>query len=843
MEQRRNHQFDPFGPDVAAYDDAGLGDLEGVEFNDPASFFTVLGGGAGTNSPIPDFMSLEDVRRVAKERTTNIFASHKTLHEMLLRHEATIHKRWTKRNRQQRLKVLLEAWPDMPATHRPDFQAFRKETPAQRELGTAYRPCFIWPYINREDLLKPNTLLLLLNSRGRNDPWEFAAADNEAMSLGKVTKALVPIFLNGHVMIMNGVTGPSDYGKLVSWESHPDAFDWVATRKQPLPGEGILILEAQQRVLEFLVQCCQNLLHDIPDLTGESAPLKPPPQLKSDQEITGFESLVVMTEEAPYRLPAKLDLGKIESLLAARASAAEDRLWSLREDPGYFAEQVVEAKEHRLEMLKDSMGDTHPTVKKSGEHILWQRVIASALTTAHFELEVFSELHRQSQVLRALETKHRLAISPSSDLPKEYLGALLQFRHLLDQAAKGAMNMLKGTLMASPPMRSFFVRDPPMDLSSTTMVARLKAGVKMDRVEERLIWLFQTLWEDGQTLLLAGLPLIVDELERLVRAEPKANAMLDSTIAGIIGDLSIISQCRAQLDLYQPWANSFDHFFYTDWKDKLEEEFLERTRPWGQMLATFRNLRGASKLAEPSQGRFAYPVEKRRTKESVAALRNAEANLDAFWTKIDELMRSGVRDLKGTATERLLSQPRVFQRTHEWIEPAVTKSRNKKQSNPDIDALSQSISDLGFHCASGEEPSPRPLPPKSKVKTKGTPAATTKEPAPAGGAEADSHPSFTVDARALKVFRMLFFNPDLTSSPGEIPWKDFLHAMAATGFMAQKLYGSVWQFRPTALEVERPILFHEPHPHAKIPFIVARRIGRRLNRSYGWFGGMFALKE
>lgn len=339
-------------------------------------------------------------------------------------------------------------------------------------------------------------------------------------------------------MIMNGVTEPSDYGKLVSWESHRDAFDWMATRKQLLPEEGILILEAQQIVLEFLVQCCQNLLNDIPDLTGGSTPLQPPLQLKSDQEITVFESLVVMTEEAPYRLPAKLDLGKIESLLAARASAAEDRLWSLREDPGYFAEQVLEAKEHGVEMLKDSMGDTNPTFKRSGEHILWQRVIGSTLTTAHFELEIFSELHRQSQELRALEAKHRWAISRSSDLPKEYCGALLQFHYLLDQAAKGPMNLLKGTVMASAPMRAFFVREPPMDLSSTMIVARSKAGVKKDRVEERLIWLLQTLWEDGQTLLLARLPLIVDEPESLMRAEPKANAMLDSTIAGIIGDLS-----------------------------------------------------------------------------------------------------------------------------------------------------------------------------------------------------------------------------------------------------------------------------------------------------------------
>jgi hypothetical protein len=67
--------------------------------------------------------------------------------------------------------------------------------------------------------------------------------------------------------------------------------------------------------------------------------------------------------------------------------------------------------------------------------------------------------------------------------------------------------------------------------------------------------------------------------------------------------------------------------------------------------------------------------------------------------------------------------------------------------------------------------------------------------------------------------------------------------MASTGFRIEKLYGSVWQFSPTSLDVERSIHFHEPHPKGKIPFEVARRHGRRLTRAYGWHGGMFVLKE
>jgi hypothetical protein len=93
-----------------------------------------------------------------------------------------------------------------------------------------------------------------------------------------------------------------------------------------------------------------------------------------------------------------------------------------------------------------------------------------------------------------------------------------------------------------------------------------------------------------------------------------------------------------------------------------------------------------------------------------------------------------------------------------------------------------------------------------KTKTRGTPRppavnntpltptpTTTSPPAPAPS-------SISVDARALKVFRVLFHNLDVTSTPGEVSWTDFLHAMASTGFEAQKLCGSGWQFRPTRPE-------------------------------------------
>jgi hypothetical protein len=108
-------------------------------------------------------------------------------------------------------------------------------------------------------------------------------------------------------------------------------------------------------------------------------------------------------------------------------------------------------------------------------------------------------------------------------------------------------------------------------------------------------------------------------------------------------------------------------------------------------------------------------------------------------------------------------------------------------------------------------------------------------------AQPDKQPVFKVSPASLKVFNTLFFTPGSAGNVGEVPWIDFLRAMASTGFAAQKLYGSISQFTPTNLDCERSIQFHEPHPEVKIRFTVARRMGRRLTRAYGWYGGMFEL--
>jgi hypothetical protein len=101
---------------------------------------------------------------------------------------------------------------------------------------------------------------------------------------------------------------------------------------------------------------------------------------------------------------------------------------------------------------------------------------------------------------------------------------------------------------------------------------------------------------------------------------------------------------------------------------------------------------------------------------------------------------------------------------------------------------------------------------------------------------------FLIGKLAFKVFTTIFHNPSTANQPSEIPWTNFLHAMQATGFAPEKLCGSVWQFTPTTLDMERSIQFYDPHPMKKMPDRMVRSFCRRLDRAYGWTGEMLVLK-
>ncbi|KAL2853042.1 hypothetical protein BJX68DRAFT_265279 [Aspergillus pseudodeflectus] len=780
--------------------------------------------------PLPEVKSLEDVRREIRSRSGSIYEHYESLQAILQRHENTIQRRWLMKSRQERLAILLSAWPNMTSSHRPDFDVFWKGSYVIHDYDGGPRERFLCPYINQEDLLVPKALLLLANSRGRNPPSLFAATDIDAMKLGRATRRFPelhiklssgkPALLENYFMRVNGLTeNTREYGKLVARKYQPEAFDGHVNKMQCGIEEGLLLLEAQDRLLKFLVDSCHQVLHDIPQdaLIGDSFPVLPEPQFKS--EVTGYASLAAMAAEAPYRSPAQLDISLVQSMLSARVSALEDHLWALREDPDYFVTQLLEAKEHLMQNLKDGNGKAnHPLLSDGQQPTMWAQVMCSSVGETYWNLEILSEASRLAEKVAVLQKKYATDISSSKDLPGDYLEALLLFHHFLDRAPA----LLQGTLWhaapGSPPLRRMFRRQPSRSLMEEIHVFCLMKDVgKGDKIEHKLLWLLTYLWRDNDVLSLITMPVLVDELERLLQAEPSARAMLTPTVSAMVGDLSILSQCWRQINSYQPWAWTWESTLIKR-RDELESQYIKRFHANSRYVSVLEpsNFIKIGALCDFSSGKFAYPFEAPRTKAKVGTLRSAELRLNAVWAAFDQvLLKAG--DLRGTAADKFLSQQSILRRTRDWVE--------SENSPPGT-----SIGSDSYH-------SYRSM---SEVYTlfRSSSAQQTKK---SSGLSAKAQPSFSVDARALKVFRALFFCPAITNMPHEIPWKDFLHAMRSVGLTVLKLYNSTWQFAPTKEGVKKSIQFSEPK--GKISITMARVFGRRLNRAYGWNGEMFSLKE
>ncbi|RFU81221.1 hypothetical protein TARUN_968 [Trichoderma arundinaceum] len=390
----------------------------------------------------------EEIFRLAPWRAGKINEKYHILTKILKRHEADIQNRWMEKNRAQRRDVLLKAWPGMPAKHRPDLQALKQDETIKASGNEArFEIHYKFPHLNQEDLLRGGNFLSILKARGRNHPSIFAHSDYESMP-------------------------------------HKEAYE---------PGQGLLILEVQLWILTFLLRCRYQILHNIPPdvMVSEQYPIIHEPSLKVDVETCGFESRATTEVDAPYRMPAKLDFGRVVALLTAQISYVEDHIWSLREDTSYFIRCFTEYVNHQADLGRDSTGRSlHPS-DPSARHSLRASVTREMLLEAHLNLESVSELRRQARDLQSLQRKCAASQQHSSKLAE----GLCVFSIHLIQAARLSLDCLQKLFEGSPPMQKYYVHQSPAPGLSDAMLPR---NAQMTKAQEDLHWLLKAFWEKGR---------------------------------------------------------------------------------------------------------------------------------------------------------------------------------------------------------------------------------------------------------------------------------------------------------------------------------------------------------
>lgn len=821
---------------------------------------------------------LPALRSEIKQTAERIYSNWENLGSIVQRHEATVQRRWSNKSKLKRRELLLTTWPNMARDHRPDLAletnsygvAAYKKGMKERLKGKPWQPkkyegsqreALLMPYMNLHDLTKTESLLLMINARARQPPHAFSKRDLQLSThcIG-LTKWC---YLLGYVMDLSGrQSDPQSYGELR--EGHcqyvipSTGVDPRIAGETIMPGDGLWVLEIQDRIYKFLLDIVQKILHDIPaaELSGPKYMIQPEPPLPSpDFRENGIASLASSNLEAIYSAPGRLDLHRLHSLVTAKANEEEDKLWELREDPGRFSEDLEEFIAHQPEYVPDLSGAQHFTTTSEGcgtmptSDATTKDVLSIAFILSDFECVSFwCWLAQNITGLVELKKTHfdNRNIKSGDALPEPFSMALYKLQYVLCLCIELRLSILIKHAHCSPPARPYFRRASPDTLDNFVPNPDTKPPQHLLKFMAFLYTLSNSdsLKRHGH---IAGVQSLLEHYDKFINTVPDAHRVVSSYVAREIAYLSLLSECLQQIHLFEPWAATSHKELETPRVQEVLRAQLKdlkrEIRPVGVLRTRIRTYSTVAKLAKSS-----YPVHKKPTAANVDAMQNAERLLDLVWEDLLAEMELQ-RALTPYVENVLFFQDRQLQRTPDWVEPVKPIKKTAPQ-NATPEALVQPLGGLTIDENNGNTGTFSTIE-KTKIKTRGTAAPQAAVPPRAQETEQeDQSPAHTiqVDRRALKVFRTLFHTPSSTSKPGEVPWTDLLHAMHAAGFSMEKLQGSAWQFTPQRdtgghmMGDMSSILFHEPHPHSRISFWEARRFGRRLARRYGWSGETFVAK-
>ncbi|CAD6586423.1 MAG: hypothetical protein ASARMPREDX12_002366 [Alectoria sarmentosa] len=723
-----------------------------------------------------------------------------------------------------------EARPDSGRT----ITTARREAPqkVQRILDNfefRQRDAYLLPYVNLEDLSAPKNLMLLLDARSQHTPDVFAWSDSSTSIMANTVQAVHVPRVVGHSMLLTGQSTRYTYGTIVSWSQNKDAAQDMYVGRGFHLGEGLLLLEIQDKLMSFLVRCTELLLQDM-DLSDEAMDVTvatPNSSWSGNKEPAGSEatewrSMMEANTEAAYQVPQQFAVERLRRLAAAKRDEAEDELWAIREDPAYFQEMLQDRYQENCELARKACpGDTTRSVHLKMEMHSLQEACRNVIEDVYKCVVIWDVLLTDLEGLERLKTRFEAVISATSPLPDEYHEALAKFGVVERMAEDYARMNLRMSAAASQPLQQYYSIKGPNPFVCTID--------KSSRIPPILNLIDDVLNDDRSQLL--GVPRILDEIEYLIRDEVSQRALITPSVAKKLSEVAAFGEINQQMNQHQPKIQT----------SKYESTCAKHFEECADMSDRIHKILPGANLSKYSTpiSRFDYPSSKKRTQQTVEKMRLEEEKLDEFWQRVDDhfIARCG-NTLHHLMQNKITA--RGLQRTPPWQAPErVATAKASLSTDAPLHADP-------FHSRQPQEEPALPLTTqvKTKPKTRGeadpsrglnqTSFAEPEDPSPPGVK------TFKLSNRAYKVMSALFPSSTQERTTGKIVWKEFVHAFYKLDFDIRSLDGSAWYFEPT-WKRDSPITFHEPHPTGEIPFANLRRYASRLTRKYGWGSETFIV--
>jgi hypothetical protein len=411
--------------------------------------------GSKSEEPYPPDI-LEHIKKVGVELGSAIYVSWDTLRGLEARYGDLLRTRWSKKRSKDRRKILEAAWSDIPQSHRPECFA---------EVYTSFSPIAgmppkerVWPYINLEDLDNKTSLAVFITARARSAPRHFALTEHLFMP-AEQTKDLHAPLSKMHM------DSREKYGAVEEFSDEVEAVDFEDDAYGIGLGRGLQILFLQNKILDFLVTCCQEILHDcnLEDLTppdsDEEAEYAPLAILEQNPRANYAD----VTANAPFYPRCEFNLDRVVHLISTEAGSAELHVWALRENPGHFSTTYEEINDHDHRHIRDALGRKDAATRSV-------KIVSSTLNIlvaySHYSLVFWDQMNIQLQIIKALLQDYPDGLDIGSLQPIELRKAMQFFLILLDNAKIMLTLEIEG-YTASPELRAHFIRHEDVEERSS----------------------------------------------------------------------------------------------------------------------------------------------------------------------------------------------------------------------------------------------------------------------------------------------------------------------------------------------------------------------------------------
>lgn len=777
-------------------------------------------------------ISAEQAKSSLNKNMQTIRSDQNFLRNALQLHGNTILGRWKKRSQEQKTVILQSALPGIETSKWPAFYHLFRFEGVKEEVEL--RKTFLLPYLSLDDFKSnPLRFLSLLYCRTKYESEDWVLFDVRQTKMGWVNGLFAIDFCKDAVQMY----GPN-YGHLVPWEKNK-AHRWEIMgypRAQ-------LVIEAQSTLMSFLRSTVEKLLENV---TGNSLSSTWQMLVNSGFRKSSEEETWTMLSNLAFLGPPEFSPDRLLDIAVARSANAEDHLWLLQTNGSYMWSEIRYFRQSRL---------ANAIVRRIGETRASDWVGSKLSQLPMKRIYEWRSIVEECQHIKKQYQRFFDNIHPVSVIPVRYGEALGSLELLLINILLVRVQELRELL---PWLRGFEDNydKPEWSSESGGFGTHPKPGISRHWFNvDPLWWCLSQLTSDPENLYSIDSAMLFGFLDNLLGTKNQNvdHTRVDQRLLDELSDLGAIWELLRAVRDHRP-------VFEPIGMDKAIEVGGDRVC-WRLLIALHRSRKSLHRANLPpavigcAMKRFERLSIPGGRKDGFWHQKNAVMHkaLSDFWTQARKHEDDWFRKIgcNNKDTEYFISLV-AYDTAPNHLEAIRKENENvltQVKSQPGLEKIESGFIQTywGPSASKTNGFSRKDRNEKIKLKTRPESAATQPDriqsvlvedqmqmntPDDKDDANAPSH-TIWVKPESFKVFMDMYPSDDTSENTERkclLDWRKFVGAMTDAGFAASASGGSAVTF---AHSMGGRIIFHRPHPIAKMDLTMLTVFGKRLKK---WFG-------